>query len=253
MKQMVAALLSAFAFLVFLCPCSSAEVTLLPAYHSYADPSAEMIASTANADTATDQYYTDSTSAGNYRAMLRENGFALCGSWTLPGGEDWSSVSVYAYICMGSVQPESFHMDVEGNSITCHLLLQEAALKDGRILLSMTRSSGIELSDPEESAPSPQPELPEILSGSCPYCNDGECRECSGSGTVRCEICNGALTCQTCHNKRRFYVSGYGVGQGTYVDCSACEGSGKCWRCQGTGLQDCRYCDDGVCPYCHGK
>lgn len=251
MRRMTAAVLAVFVFLVFGCPGASAEIRL-PDYGALVGPAAELIGSTVNAETATDQYHTDSAAAEEYRAMLRERGFALSGRWTLPGGEGWSSVSVYAYTHMGG-EPAPFRMDVGGNSVTCHLLIQEAALDDGRSLVSITRSAGIATYAPEAATPTPPAELPEILSGGCPYCDDGRCRECGGNGTVRCEICGGGLVCPICHNKRRFYITGYGVGQGTYVDCEACHGSGKCWRCQGSGVQDCRYCDDGVCPYCHGE
>ena len=57
------------------------------------------------------------------------------------------------------------------------------------------------------------------------------------SNDERCDICHGTGICQVCSGARRYYVSGYGVRPGSYVNCKGCNGSGKCEYCNGTGKQ----------------
>ena len=101
-------------------------------------------------------------------------------------------------------------------------------------------------------APTPSPRITEGTSGICTHCIQGKCLYCKGSGRQKCGACNGSGICPTCHGKRRFYVSGYGAGAGSYVYCTGCGGSGICWKCQGARTEDCLFCENGVCPYCHG-
>ena len=49
---------------------------------------------------------------------------------------------------------------------------------------------------------------------------------------LRCSYCNGTKTCPVCYGRRRYYISGYGVGQGSYVNCAGCNGSGRCSYCR---------------------
>lgn len=52
------------------------------------------------------------------------------------------------------------------------------------------------------------------------------------STSSRCSYCNGRKICPVCNGKRRYYVSGYGVGQGSYVNCAGCNGTGRCSYCK---------------------
>lgn len=47
----------------------------------------------------------------------------------------------------------------------------------------------------------------------------------------RCFSCGGTGICQVCYGRRRYYVTGYGVTKGTYVNCAGCDGTGKCAYC----------------------
>lgn len=50
--------------------------------------------------------------------------------------------------------------------------------------------------------------------------------------SFRCMYCNDTKICPVCYGRRRYYISGYGVGQGSYVNCSGCNGMGRCSYCQ---------------------
>jgi len=49
----------------------------------------------------------------------------------------------------------------------------------------------------------------------------------ASSDNSRCHLCHGTTICPVCHGRRRYYV-----GEGSYVYCSGCDGSGRCSYCQ---------------------
>ena len=246
-------LIALFLCLILTAGCASAEIRL-PTFESYAEPTPEVIGTAENGETVTGQYYTDSGSVAEYRALLEAEGFLQSGQWVLPGGDGFDRIDVYAYTWIGSEAPAVFRMTVGEDSFSAHILLQAAALTDGRTLMGMTCSAGIGFFEYVKPTPTPEPtpSPTPAPAGMCTHCDKGRCRECGGTGRQRCGICNGSGTCPTCGGKRRYYISGYGVGTGSYVDCQGCYGSGKCWRCNGSRTEDCMWCDGGVCPYCHG-
>lgn len=50
-----------------------------------------------------------------------------------------------------------------------------------------------------------------------------------------CSMCHGSGICQVCFGKRQWYTPSYGTDVDTTVTCQGCDGSGKCWKCNGTG------------------
>lgn len=247
-------LIAVFLCLILAAACATAEIRL-PTYESYVEQPPEVIGSAENAETVTSQYYTDSKSLAEYRALLESHGFLQSGKWVLPGGEGYERVDVYAFTWIGSEPPATFRMTIGEDTFSVHILLQEAALTNGRTLAGITCSAEIGFFEYEKptSTPEPTSSPTPLPAGMCTHCNKGRCKECGGSGWQRCGICNGFRTCPTCGGKRRYYVASYSGGSGTYVDCQGCYGSGKCWCCNGSGTEDCGWCEGGVCPYCHGN
>ncbi len=50
-----------------------------------------------------------------------------------------------------------------------------------------------------------------------------------------CDYCNGDGRCHVCGGMRSIYVPSYTGGEGTYVNCSSCDGTNRCEWCDGTG------------------
>lgn len=64
-----------------------------------------------------------------------------------------------------------------------------------------------------------------------------QCTICDGRGEFNsCLVCNDLGKCPTCLGKRTL---SYGSV------CPTCEGTGKCFFCQGSGKMACPFCDDG--------
>ena len=225
-----------------------ADVTV-PTYDSYTKIPPESVLLTQNNETATVQCYTDAESIEAYKALLEDSGFLINGSWNLGAGEGYSSIDITAYRYMGKEQPKAFRMTVLDTGFHCHILIQVAYLTSGELFFSMTWSQDISTFVYIWPTPTPQPTIPD---GICQYCDQGKCRECNGTGQKRCGICGGSRICIACGGIPRRYVTSYGVGMGFYVECPSCHGDGKCWRCEGSGKEECQSCDGGLCPYCKG-
>lgn len=70
------------------------------------------------------------------------------------------------------------------------------------------------------------------------------CPDCGGSGKERCDICRGSGTCVICYGRGTVgYVPDYtGQGRGHDIICTACNGTRKCWRCNGYPITTCHTC-----------
>lgn len=248
--------------LALVCACAAAEVKL-PTFSSYSKNTAKLTAFTENPQTATNQYDTDETAVHAYIELLGHNGFVMNGQWELPGGEGYERLTVRAYTYMGNERLNLFDMNVGEDSVRANLVLQTARLEGGKTVVAITRSADIPLYEYEWATPTPKPTPrptprvtyepdPEPSGNVCRYCDHGKCRECHGRGKVPCSWCEGARLCPICNGIGSWYVSGYGVGQGSTVYCSSCGGSKLCEKCGGSGSEKCAYCDNGVCRACHG-
>ena len=217
-------------------PSGLAEIGI-PSYASYAKLAAEDVTLTENSDTGTVQCYTDGETLAAYQALLEENGFVRNGAWKLNFEEEDAELEIVSYRYMGKEQPRAFPMTVQETSFTCHVLLQTVKQPNGGMFLSMTWSQDIAVYDyiwPDPSATA-EPYI-------CPFCNQGVCKDCNGTGQIRCINCEGSGTCPICH----------GTGKYWGVECQGCHGDRKCWRCNGSGKEACFSCDNGVCSFCHG-
>lgn len=85
------------------------------------------------------------------------------------------------------------------------------------------------------------PDKPSIIKPTqCVSCRgSGYCRECNGTGTVRCNPYMGS-----CFGK---HYACKGLG------CSGCGHTGRCTYCNGTTRKDCSACYNGKCSICGGK
>ena len=77
----------------------------------------------------------------------------------------------------------------------------------------------------------------------CPFCNQGVCKDCNGTGKIRCINCEGSGICPICRGSGKYWG----------VECQGCHGDRKCWRCHGSKTEACFSCDNGVCSICHGN
>lgn len=73
------------------------------------------------------------------------------------------------------------------------------------------------------------------LGGGGAYTDPSQFQQIQGGNNTgsdgSCWACHGSKICTVCYGKRKYYVSGYGVTAGTYVNCAGCNGTGRCSYC----------------------
>lgn len=129
-------------------------------------------------------------------------------------------------------------------------------------VISSEEASSVEPSStPESSEPTSSTEAPKEVT--CEDCNGKkDCHECDENGKVTCTTCkgvaaecskgcnNGYVNCQFCEGSGKCYnCNGFGDSNGAV--CTACSGMGSCQSCSGKGKTDCPSCE--VCATCKNE
>lgn len=102
--------------------------------------------------------------------------------------------------------------------ITYDSVCPDGYLIDGKIVKQPPSLSGSDKSPKATASPTAKPasKAPSVAVPNVSY---------------RCGYCSDRKICPVCNGRRRYYISGYGVGQGSYVDCAGCNGTGRCPYC----------------------
>ena len=202
----------------------------LPSFNTYSEIEPLVVSTAENEQTASAVYYTDMASIEAYQQLIMNNGFAMNGSWVLPGGEDYESLVVYSYLFMGNERLDSFKMNIGEDAVSSNMLLQVIQFDNGEVLLMLTCNNSIEFYSYIQATPTPyaypEPAPTLFQHGHIEYVTVTEkCFNCHGTGI--CPLCNGTGT------YRRY-------GQSVSCDkkCGTCGGAGEWTRVDAQWVYD---------------
>ena len=197
-----------------------AEITL-PSFNTFSEIEPVEIRVTENDMTSSVVYSTDMVSIEAYQQLIMNSGFAMNGSWVLPGDENYKSLAVYSYLYTGNERPSSFKMKVGEDEVSSNMLLQVIQVDNSEVLLMLTCNKSIEFYDYIRLTPEPivqsdsTPAVTDMPGGHIEYVTVTEkCFNCHGSGI--CPLCHGTGTYRN-----------YGVSVPCEKDCGTCGGTGE--------------------------
>ena len=199
---------------------AAAEINL-PSFNTFSENEPVIVRTEENEQTASKVFYTDLASIEAYQQLIMSSGFAMNGSWLLPGNGEYDSLAVYSYLYTGNERPSVFQMTVGEDVVSSNMIFQVIQYKNDEVLLKLTCNSSIEFYDYVRPTPVPN-DYPEYTpaatnspGGHIEYVTVTEnCFNCHGSGI--CPLCDGTGTYRN-----------YGVGVPCEKDCGTCGGTGK--------------------------
>lgn len=168
-------------------------------------------------------YYGTSSDVAEYITALVDAGYQMTESKT-----DYSTITMMFRndeedIELEIVQILSSFSSSSTILITYYYVCPDGDIVDGKIVKKTSGSSSSEFTGTSVTKATSSPTAKPTSRASVIV---------APNASFRCSYCNDRKICPVCNGRRRYYVSGYGVGQGSYVNCAGCDGTGRCTYCK---------------------